>query len=92
LKLRELHEIGYRTESKLAAEGLETVRDVWDLGDQGEGELCRILGIGLGKKIFMCCKGKYDRQVKPTERKSNGAEVRSKYVGRSCFVAILRLA
>jgi DNA repair protein REV1 len=61
LKLRDLHGIGYRTESKLSAEGLETVRDVWDLGDQGEGELCRILGLGLGKKVFMYCKGKDDR-------------------------------
>jgi DNA repair protein REV1 len=91
LKLRDLHGIGYRTEPKLAAEGLETVRDVWDLGDQGEGELCRILGPGLGKKVFMYCKGKDDRPVKPAERKSIGAEVRSRYIEKTCVVAILRL-
>ena len=74
LRLRDLHGIGYRSEPKLVEEGLETVRDVWDLGDQAEGKLCRILGPGLGKKILMYCHGKDDRDVKPAQRKTIGAE------------------
>lgn len=75
LKLRDLHGIGYRMEQKLAEENLVTVCDVWDLGDHAEGELIRILGAGLGKKIYLFCQGKDDRQVKPAERKTIGAEV-----------------
>lgn len=75
LNLRDLHGIGYRSEQKLLEEGLVTVQDVWDLGSQAEGELCRILGPGLGKKIFDSCNGRDDRPVEPAERKTIGAEV-----------------
>lgn len=74
LKLRDLHGIGYRTERKLSAENLITVKDVWDLGDHAEGELCRILGTATGKKILAFCRGEDDREVKPAVRKTIGAE------------------
>lgn len=76
LKLRDLHGIGYRTEPKLVAEGLVSVQDVWDLGSEAEGTLSRILGPGLGKKIFKNCQGLDDRKVQSAERKTIGAEVR----------------
>lgn len=75
LNLRDLHGIGYRSDQKLLDEGLVTVQDVWDLGSQAEGELCRILGPGLGKKILDACNGRDDRPVEPAERKTIGAEV-----------------
>jgi nucleotidyltransferase/DNA polymerase involved in DNA repair len=75
LNLRDLHGVGYRSEQKLQEEALFTVQDVWDLGSQAEGELCRILGPGLGKKIFDSCNGRDDRPVEPAERKTIGAEV-----------------
>lgn len=74
LKLRDLHGIGYRSEPKLLSEGLTTVQDVWDLGAKGESVLGKILGVGLGKKIYAFCHGRDDRQVKPAERKTIGAE------------------
>jgi len=74
LQLRELHGVGYRLEHKLAEEDLVSVQDVWDLGNRGEHELCRILGPGLGKKIYGFCQGKDDRPVQPAERKTIGAE------------------
>lgn len=76
LNLRDLYGIGYRLERKLEDEGLVTVQDVWDMGSSGENELCRILGPGLGKKIFGFCKGTDDRPVQPAERKTIGAEVK----------------
>ena len=76
LKLRDLHGIGYRSEPKLAEEGLHSVQDVWDLGAQGESVLGRILGPGLGGKVYRYCQGEDDREVKPAERKTIGAEVR----------------
>lgn len=75
LRLKDLHGIGYRTEPKLREERLISVQDVWDLGDHGEQELCRILGPGLGKKVWGFCNGQDDRPVKEAERKSIGAEV-----------------
>jgi len=75
LRLKDLHGIGYRTEPKLREEGLVSVQDVWDLGEHGDQELCRILGPGLGKKVWGFCKGQDDRPVKEAERKSIGAEV-----------------
>jgi DNA repair protein REV1 len=77
LKLRDLHGIGWRSEPKLTSEGLVEVRDVWDLGHRGEATLSRILGPGLGRRVFMYCQGEDDRQVKPAERKTIGAEVRN---------------
>lgn len=74
LRLRDLQGIGYRSEPKLLAEGLETVQDVWDLGSKGESVLGRILGPALGHKIFNFCQGKDDREVKPATRKTIGAE------------------
>lgn len=74
LSLRNLHGIGYRSEPKLAAVGLDTVQDVWDLGSNAESVLSRILGPGLGKKIYRFCQGKDDREVKAAERKTIGAE------------------
>ena len=55
-------------------EGLTTVQDVWDLGSNGLGTLEKILGPGLGKKIYSFCQGEDDREVKPAERKTIGAE------------------
>jgi DNA repair protein REV1 len=75
LKLRDLHGIGYSMERKLTAESLVSVRDVWELGDHAESELIRILGPGLGRKIWLFCKGIDDRPVKAVERKTIGAEV-----------------
>lgn len=75
LRLRDLHGVGYRSEPKLAAEGLTTVQDVWDLGiPQAESTLSRILGPGLGTKIVRFCQGRDDRPVQPVERKTIGAE------------------
>ena len=74
LKLRDLHGIGSRLDRKLAAEGIVSVRDIWDLGDHAEGELCRILGIGTGTKIIAYCRGEDDRPVKPVRRKTIGVE------------------
>lgn len=73
LKLRDLYGIGYRLEQKLADEGFESVLDVWA---SSKDELVRILGKGLGSKLFDTCYGKDDRPVEPAERKSIGAEVR----------------
>lgn len=75
MQLRELHGIGYHMERKLEEEELITVQDVWDLGNRGEAELCRILGTRLGKKIYGFCRGEDDRLVQPAERKTIGAEV-----------------
>lgn len=80
LKLSDLHGIGYRLAKKLASEGLSYVRDIGVLGTEGEKELCRILGPGLGKKIYAFCQGIDDRPVEPAERKTIGAEVRSGHV------------
>lgn len=77
LRLRDLHGVGYRMERKLAEHGLESVQDVWELGDRGESELVRVLGPGLGRKLFENCNGRDDRPVAPAERQSIGAEVRS---------------
>ncbi|EEC44241.1 predicted protein [Phaeodactylum tricornutum CCAP 1055/1] len=76
LELRCLHGIGYRTDRKLAGEELVTIQDVWNLGDHAESELSRILGPGLGKKIFGFCNGEDDRPVQAAERKTIGAENR----------------
>jgi DNA repair protein REV1 len=76
LHLRNLHGIGHRSEKKLVNEGLVTVQDIWDLDKQAEGELCRILGTGLGKKILDACYGRDERPVEAAERKTIGAEVR----------------
>lgn len=74
LKLRDLHGIGRRTETKLEKEGLVTVQDIWDLGSRGESELIRILGSGTGKKIYDFTQGKDNRSITPVERKTIGAE------------------
>jgi DNA repair protein REV1 len=74
LRLLDLHGIGYRSEPKLLSEGLDTVQDVWDLGSKAESVLGRVLGPALGKKIYDFCHGHDDRQVKPAERKTIGAE------------------
>ena len=74
LNLRDLPGIGYRTEPKLAKEGLVCVQDVWDLGQTGQDILARILGQSNGKKIFDFCMGQDDRPVQAGDRKSIGAE------------------
>lgn len=74
LRLRDLPGIGWRSEPKLAAEGLRTVRDVWDLGTNSSPVLRRILGAANGEKISMYCQGKDDRPVEPAKRKTIGAE------------------
>jgi DNA repair protein REV1 len=74
LRLRDLHGVGWRTEPKLADEGLFTVEDVWRLGRRAEQELVRILGNATGKKIYDFCHGRDDRPVKAPERKTIGAE------------------
>ena len=75
LKLRDLHGIGYRSEPKLAKNGLLTVQDVWDRGASGLHELKNILGPRLGERIWMFCRGEDDRAVVCAERKTIGAEV-----------------
>ena len=74
LNLRELHGIGYHSARKLSSEKLNSVKDVWDLGEHAEGVLCRILGTATGKKIMAFCRGDDDREVKPAARKTIGAE------------------
>jgi DNA repair protein REV1 len=74
LSLRDLHGVGYRSEPKLLAEGLASVQDVWELGSKAESALSKILGPGLGKKIYAFCHGRDDRKVQPVERKTIGAE------------------
>mmetsp|Transcript_42863 Transcript_42863/g.103649 ORF Transcript_42863/g.103649 Transcript_42863/m.103649 type:complete len:1291 (-) Transcript_42863:64-3936(-) len=74
LKLRDLPGIGWRSEPKLVAEGLTTVRQVWDLGSSAANILERILGGANGKKIYNYCHGKDDRKVEPAKRKTIGAE------------------
>ena len=83
LKLRDLHGIGYRLDRKLAENGLVSVRDVWDLGDEGESELQKVLGPGVGRKIHQFCYGIDKRPVEPAERKTIGAEVRASLVNLS---------
>jgi len=75
LNLRDLHGIGYRSEPKLQENGLTTVQDVMGLGSSAESELVRVLGPGLGSKIFQFCNGIDERPVQPAERKTIGAEV-----------------
>jgi DNA repair protein REV1 len=74
LKLRDLPGIGWRSEPKLAAEGLTSVHDVWDLGSNASPVLGRVLGAANGKKICMYCQGKDDRSVEAAKRKTIGAE------------------
>ena len=74
LNLRDVHGVGWRTDKKLAEEGLISIQDVWDLGSKGEMELIRILGPGTGKKIYQFTQGKDDRPITPAERKTIGAE------------------
>ena len=76
LNLRDLPGIGHKLERKLDEERLVTVQDVWDLGEEGEGDLIRVLGPGIGRKVWLFCRGVDDRPVKPAERKTIGAEVR----------------
>lgn len=90
LELKNLHGVGWRSNRKLQAEGLATIQDVLDMESQGEAELCRILGPGVGRKIYGYCLGRDDRSVKPKERKTIGAEVRP-YRAR-CFVSHLLAA
>jgi DNA repair protein REV1 len=75
VKLRDLYGIGYKMGQRLEDEGLFSVHDIWDLGDTAETELCQILGVGLGKKIYGYCYGKDDRGMQASERKTIGAEV-----------------
>ena len=77
LRLRDLHGIGWRSEPRLAAKGLNTVRDVWDLGNSAQTVLRDTLGPALGTKIFEFCHGRDDRPVQPAKRKTIGAEVRT---------------
>ena len=74
LQLRDLHGIGYRLQRKLEEEGLTHIKDVWEMGENADQELCRILGPGMGKKVLNFCYGKDDRDVRPGERQSIGAE------------------
>jgi DNA repair protein REV1 len=74
-QLKDLYGIGYKMKHRLGDESLVSVQDIWDLGDQGELELCRILGPALGKKVFGFCHGKDDRPVQASVRKTIGAEV-----------------
>ena len=85
LKLRDLHGIGYRLERKLAEENMSFIQDVWDLGAEGETELCRVLGPGIGKKIYLFCCGIDHRRVQPAERKTIGAEVRRLFANIDLF-------
>jgi nucleotidyltransferase/DNA polymerase involved in DNA repair len=97
LNLRDLHGIGHRMERKLTAENIISVSDVWDLGDNAESELIRILGPGLGRKIWLFCNGVDDRPVQPAERKTIGAEVRllnrferdRSFIQFTCFPSML---
>jgi nucleotidyltransferase/DNA polymerase involved in DNA repair len=75
-KLRDLNGVGYRLERVLNQENLVCVQDIWDLGDDGENVLCRLLGPATGKKLFGFCAGIDDRPVQPAPRKTIGAEVR----------------
>lgn len=74
LNLRDLPGVGWRSEPKLVAEGLTTVRQVWDLGPDAANILERILGDANGKKIYKYCHGIDDRKVEPAKRKTIGAE------------------
>ena len=75
IRLRDLYGIGYKMKRRLENENLDSVQDVWDLGDRAQKELCRILGPALGKKVFGYCHGKDDRPIQASERKTIGAEV-----------------
>lgn len=76
LALREIHGIGRRHAQTLAKEGLQTVSQVWELGNRrAEDILCRVLGPNLGKRIYQFCNGIDDRPCEPVQRKSIGAEV-----------------
>ena len=85
VKLRDLYGIGYKMGQKLENEGLFSVQDIWDLGDIAETELCKILGVGLGKKIHGYCNGRDDREIQASERKTIGAEVRILAIVRSVY-------
>ena len=86
LRLRDLHGIGYRLEQKLSAEGLEFVQDVWS---STKADLIRVLGKATGSKVFDLCHGEDDRCVESAERKSIGAEVRTRQFIIFVFVAEL---
>jgi DNA repair protein REV1 len=75
LKLGDLHGIGYRLGEKLTKEGFESIQDIWNLGNEGESVLRRILGDVTGAKIWDACNGRDARPVKEAQRKSIGAEV-----------------
>jgi len=74
VKLRDLPGIGYKMEKKLLQINFSHVRDVWNMGEDAEEELCTILGPGIGKKVFKYCYGEDNRAVQPVARKTIGAE------------------
>jgi DNA repair protein REV1 len=75
LQLRSLPGIGHRIEQKCLSHQLNSVKDVWDLGDDAVKELSSILGAKTAEKIAQFCSGRDDRPVQMAERKTIGAEV-----------------
>lgn len=74
LALRDLHGIGRKIEKKLNVQGLHTVNDIWDLGDDAERVLSDIVGVATSQKIVQFCNGKDDRPVTHQVRRTIGAE------------------
>jgi DNA repair protein REV1 len=74
VKLRELPGIGYKLGKKLHSKNLLNVQDILDYGDEGKIQLTTILGPGNGTKLFNYCRGKDDRRVEASPRKTIGAE------------------
>lgn len=72
--MRDIPGVGWKSQKKLDPLGYRTVADVWDLNDEAEAVLGRILGAGNAKKVVQYCFGKDDRPVTPAVRKSIGAE------------------
>ena len=75
LNLRDIPGIGRKFQRKLEPHSLDSVNDIWDLGDDASRVLGEIIGQGNAKRIVRFCYGKDDRSVTPAVRKTIGAEV-----------------
>lgn len=78
LNLKGIPGVGRKSEALLRDNGLESVQDIWDIGDRQKAErkLASILGNKNGLKLVEFCYGEDSRTLEPANRKTIGAEVR----------------
>lgn len=76
LNLKGIPGIGRKSEALLRDNGLESVQDIWDIGDRQKAErkLASILGNKNGLKLVEFCYGEDSRTLEPANRKTIGAE------------------